>query len=235
MGSVSLLCYSTCLLIFRAMHCLAYLVLLCILVTNTAKKASDKPDWAKKNIIDYTDADLERLLDQWDEDEEPIPADELPYGHPDRPQAAVDWSKVDMNNEGDVMKATKKWKTVMMFVRVNQFRNREETEEITALWEMGLFNNHVDAERTLMEDHTVMFLFRDGEAAWEAKEYLVNEERVEEVQLEGRHTKADLLRIKKTPIRIKKRKIRKKRRRKRVKRQKGRAIVVFKLYDKKTG
>jgi hypothetical protein len=42
-----------------------------------------------------------------------------------------------------MMKATKKGKTVMMFVRVNQFVDREETEEITALWQTGLYNNHV--------------------------------------------------------------------------------------------
>lgn len=32
----------------------------------TAKKAADKPDWAKKDIRDYSDADMERLLDQWE-------------------------------------------------------------------------------------------------------------------------------------------------------------------------
>lgn len=34
----------------------------------SAKKASkdDKPAWAKKDIRDYNDADLERLLDQWE-------------------------------------------------------------------------------------------------------------------------------------------------------------------------
>ena len=32
------------------------------------KKSSDenKPEWAKKDIRDYSDADLERLLDQWE-------------------------------------------------------------------------------------------------------------------------------------------------------------------------
>merc|ERR1712130_782229 len=50
-----------------------------------AKKSPDgeKRDWAKKDIRDYSDADLERLLDQWDEDEEPTPPDELPDGHPE--------------------------------------------------------------------------------------------------------------------------------------------------------
>lgn len=32
-----------------------------------AKKVSDdeKPAWAKKKLTDYSDADMERLLDQW--------------------------------------------------------------------------------------------------------------------------------------------------------------------------
>ena len=30
------------------------------------KDSGDKPAWAKKDIRDYNDADLERLLDQWD-------------------------------------------------------------------------------------------------------------------------------------------------------------------------
>lgn len=29
-------------------------------------KQNAKPDWAKKDIRDYTDADMERLLDQWE-------------------------------------------------------------------------------------------------------------------------------------------------------------------------
>jgi len=168
------------------MHPLAYVLCLSLLVLTNAKKASEdvKPDWAKKNVRDYTDADLQRLLDQWDEDEEPIPVDELPDGHPDKPRPQLDLSKVDMTNPGEVMKATKKGMTVMMFVKINHFKSAEETEEITGLWETGLYNNHVQAERTRMEDDTVMFLFRDGANAWEAKDYLVEQERVEEVQLE---------------------------------------------------
>ncbi len=32
-------------------------------------------------------------MEQWEEDEEPIPPDELPEGHPDRPQPPIDFSK----------------------------------------------------------------------------------------------------------------------------------------------
>lgn len=39
-----------------------------ILLVNAGKKSKseEKPAWAKKDIRDYNDADLERLLDQWD-------------------------------------------------------------------------------------------------------------------------------------------------------------------------
>lgn len=44
-------------------------VLLLIVVCGAmvvAKKANEKPSWAKKDIRDYSDADMERLLDQWE-------------------------------------------------------------------------------------------------------------------------------------------------------------------------
>ena len=162
-----------------------YQVLLCSLVLiSNGKKAKEKPEWAKKDIKDFSDADLERLLDQWDEDEEPIPPDELPEGHPDRPVAPVDFSKLDMNNPEEVMKATKKGKTVMLFAKINNFVSREETEEVSSLWQTGLFNAHIQGERFQIEDNRVMFSFKDGSYAWEAKDFLLEQERIEDVQLE---------------------------------------------------
>merc|ERR1712096_43532 len=157
-----------------------------LLGLNYAKKSKDgeKPNWAKKNLQDYSDADLERLLDQWDEDEEPIPPDELPDGHPDKPQPQIDLSKLDMGKPEELMQATKKGKTVMMFAKIHNFVSREETEEVTSIWQTGLYNNHIQAERFLIEDDRVMFMFRDGGYAWEAKDFLVEQERCEEVQLE---------------------------------------------------
>merc|ERR1739838_528194 len=110
---------------------------------NSAKKSKggEKPDWAKKSLQDYSDADLERLLDQWDEDEEPIPPDELPDGHPDKPQPQVDLSKLDMSKPEELMQATKKGKTVMMFAKIHDFVSREETEEVTSIWQTGLYKN----------------------------------------------------------------------------------------------
>ena len=64
------------------------------------------------------DADLERLYEQWEEDDEPLPLDELPEHDPRRPEPQIDFSKLDMSNPDSVMKATKKGKTLMMFVKV---------------------------------------------------------------------------------------------------------------------
>ena len=37
----------------------------------------------------FSDADLERLYEQWEEEEEPLPIDELPEWDPRRPQPQV--------------------------------------------------------------------------------------------------------------------------------------------------
>lgn len=48
-------------------HILVYILFICILITLGKKyKDEEKPDWAKKDIRDFTDADMERLLDQWE-------------------------------------------------------------------------------------------------------------------------------------------------------------------------
>lgn len=44
----------------------------------TSAKENEKPEWAKKDIRDFSDADMERLFDQWEEADEPLEPDELP-------------------------------------------------------------------------------------------------------------------------------------------------------------
>lgn len=48
-----------------------FYIIISILViskTATSKKydKKEKPEWAKKDIRDFTDADMERLLEQWE-------------------------------------------------------------------------------------------------------------------------------------------------------------------------
>lgn len=52
-------------------------IFLIILSFSVCKKhtGEEKPAWAKKDIRDYTDADLERLLDQWEVSDDKVVRD----------------------------------------------------------------------------------------------------------------------------------------------------------------
>ncbi|KAJ1527401.1 hypothetical protein ONE63_007383 [Megalurothrips usitatus] len=164
---------------------LIYLVAF-IFVFSWGKKADPekKPEWAKKDIRDYSDADMERLLDQWEEDEDPLPPDELPEHL--RPQPKLDLNGVDMNDPEQLLKISKKGKTLMMFVHVAEGTPRHETEEITKLWQTGLWNSHIQAERYLIGDDRAIFLFKDGAQAWDAKNFLVEQEKCSQVMIESK-------------------------------------------------
>lgn len=166
-------------------------VVILLLIASTLRSVSlkrfetdEKPEWAKKDIRDYTDADMERLLDQWEEDEEPLEEDELPEHLRPRPQ--IDISKLNPNNPEDILQATKKGQTLMVFVSVSANPTRDETEELTKLWQTSLWNNHIQAERYLVDDNRAIFLFKDGSQAWAAKEYLTDQERCESVTIESK-------------------------------------------------
>merc|ERR1712004_493061 len=138
-----------------------------------------KEDWTgrQKDVKDMSDADLHKLLEEWDKGEEPIPPDELSDGHPDKPRPPLDISKIKNPSDPDeIMKISKKGQTVMLFVKVSDFNgDRDEVAEISSLWQTGLMNNHVTSERFQIEDDRVMFLFHDGADAWEAKDFFVEQ------------------------------------------------------------
>ncbi|XP_055612799.1 LDLR chaperone boca [Uranotaenia lowii] len=159
----------------------------CFLAEAKKFKGDDKPAWAKKDIRDYSDADMERLLDQWEEDEDPLEPDELPEHL--RPAEPLDMSQLDMSNPESILKASKKGKTLMSFVTVNGSPSRTETEEITKLWQTSLWNNHIQAERYLIDDNRAIFMFKEGSQAWEAKDFLVEQERCLQVTIENKDYK----------------------------------------------
>jgi len=50
-------------------YCIVFLICFCAVVLPLKAKKSDpsnKPEWANKDISDMTEADMERLLDQWE-------------------------------------------------------------------------------------------------------------------------------------------------------------------------
>ncbi|XP_026327497.1 LDLR chaperone boca [Hyposmocoma kahamanoa] len=162
-----------------------YFIVVLLIFSTFAKKYKDeeKPAWAKKDIRDYTEADLERLYDQWEEDEEPLPDDELPEYL--RKPPSLDLTKLDMSNPEEVMQATKKGQTVMMFVTVANKPSRARTEELTKIWQASLWSNHIQAERYLIDDDRAIFMFKDGSQAWTAKEFLLEQDELKDVQLES--------------------------------------------------
>ena len=36
---------------------------------------------------------------------------------------------------------------------------RQQTEEISSIWQTGLWNNHIQSERFMLEDDRVIFMF----------------------------------------------------------------------------
>ncbi|XP_040568584.1 LDLR chaperone boca [Lepeophtheirus salmonis] len=160
--------------------CVPFIILLNLC---EAKKPEDKPDWAKKDIRDFSDSDMERLLEQWEEEDEPLPPDELPEGDPRRPQPKIDFSKVSQDPES-ILQASKKGKSLMMFVRVNGSPTKQETQDLMGLWQSSLWNNHIQVEVFPLESDRAIFMFKDGAVAWEAKDFLVKEPRVQEVTIE---------------------------------------------------
>lgn len=170
---------------------LFFLAISVLVITNCSqlanckkKEGSEKPDWAKKDVRDFSDVDLERLYDQWEEDDEPLEPDELPEHL--RPSPHLDLSKLDMSDPESILKASKKGKTVMAFINIAGNPSRLETDKLTERYQASLRNNHVTLDRFVIGDDRVIFMFKDGALAWEAKEYLVEQERVKDVTIENK-------------------------------------------------
>lgn len=118
------------------------------------------------------------------EEDDPLEPDELPEHL--RPAPSIDMSKIDPSNPEALLQQTKKGRTVMMFVSVTENPTKEEAEEITKLWQTSLWNNHLQAERYMIDTNRAIFMFSDGSQAWKAKDFLVEQERCESVTLENK-------------------------------------------------
>ncbi|CAB3411297.1 unnamed protein product [Caenorhabditis bovis] len=160
------------------------IVLLLALVECSQKK--------KKDLTSYTDADLERLYEEWEEnDDDLLEEDELPE-HKRKPKPLdLDTMKAKAKNPEDLMMMSKKGQTLMIFVSLvdpSQPKRKDIrpfTEKWTALWQSQLYNNHIDVQVFVIDDNRVIFMFKDGSQAVEAKSFLLKQEYVSEVMIEG--------------------------------------------------
>lgn len=158
------------------------LTILSVSSANDSGKTKQK-SWRDKDIRDMTEADLENLLDQWEENEEPLPPDELPEHL--RPSPKIDLSQIDVSNPDNVLKMTKRGKGVMMFVDVDKDISTDQADIVMRIWQSSLQNNHIIAERYPIDPKRSVFLFREGSQAIDAKNYLLEQPELSHVTLEG--------------------------------------------------
>ncbi|XP_073466192.1 LRP chaperone MESD [Aquarana catesbeiana] len=159
-------------------------VCLCVLLVIgvTAAFAAEEKKRKKKDIRDYNDADMARLLEQWEKDDDIEEGDQPEHKRKPTP---VDFTKLDPSNPESILQMTKKGKTIMVFATVSGNPTEKETEEITSLWQGSLFNANYDLQRFPVGPNRVIFMLRDGGYAWEVKDFLVSQDRCADVTLEG--------------------------------------------------
>eukprot|EP00057_Strongylocentrotus_purpuratus_P012745 XP_011667219.1 PREDICTED: LDLR chaperone boca-like isoform X1 [Strongylocentrotus purpuratus] len=152
---------------------------------DASEEEEDGPSqkWKKKDIRDYNDADLERLFDQWEEDEEKDPDDLMEH---ERPAPKIDFSKMDPSNPESILQMSKKGKTLMMFVTVSEDPTKEEAETITQRWQDQLFNANYQIQRYMVDSNRAIFLTKDGATAWEMKNFLLEQDRCQEVTIDNK-------------------------------------------------
>ncbi|XP_049573479.1 LRP chaperone MESD isoform X3 [Syngnathus scovelli] len=160
--------------------CVALLFCTCLL-HSLAADSKDKPK-KKKDIRDYNDADMARLLEQWEKDDD-IEEGDLPEHR--RAPPPIDFSMVDQSKPEDLLKMSKKGRTLMVFATVSGEPTEKETEEITGLWQGSLFNANYDIQRFVVGSNRVIFMLRDGSLAWEVKDFLLTQEHCLDVTVEG--------------------------------------------------
>ncbi|XP_053173369.1 LRP chaperone MESD [Scomber japonicus] len=158
------------------------LLLLCVYLLSVLATDSKAKPKKKKDIRDYNDADMARLLEQWEEDDD-IEEGDLPEHK--RSPPPIDFGKVDPSKPEELLKMSKKGRTLMVFATVSGDPTEKETEEITGLWQGSLFNANFDIQRFVVGSNRVIFMLRDGSMAWEVKDFLVGQERCAEVTVEG--------------------------------------------------
>lgn len=59
----------------------------------------------------------------------------------------IDLNNLDASDPEGLLQATKKGRTLMTFVEVTGSPTKDETEDLTKLWQTSLWNNHIQAER----------------------------------------------------------------------------------------
>ncbi|KAI7693117.1 LRP chaperone MESD [Sarcoptes scabiei] len=117
------------------------LIITFVIIAIVVENVQSQKDWKQKDIRDYNEADMERLYEQWEKDEEPLDDDELPEYL--RKSPPIDMSKMDFSNPENVLRTSKK-------------------------------------------DDRAIFMFKDGSQAWDAKDFLITQDRCKDVTIDNK-------------------------------------------------
>lgn len=94
-------------------------------------------------------------------------------------------SKIDLKNLDSIKKINKKGQPLMMFITVSGEPTKQETEQITTLWQNSLFNANFEVTRYMLEHNKAIFMVNDGATAWDIKDFLVKQDRCLQVVIDN--------------------------------------------------
>lgn len=90
----------------------------------------------------------------------------------------------------DVIAASKRGLPVMMFVSIanpsGAAVTKQFSEKVSQFWQSSLFNNHIDVQVYPIEDSRILFMFKEGSQAFEARNFIIKQKECIEVTLEGK-------------------------------------------------
>lgn len=158
-----------------------------LVIANNERPSATKRKLPKDPLY-ITELDLENLYDEWEEsDDEPLPFDELPVHKREMMQPPSNNKIFDslVTDPQQLLKASKKGKTVMAFATVANNPTKEETDLLTQRWQVGLTNSHMKCERFVVSDDRAIFVFSDGSLAYEAKDYFLEQPELKDFAIDN--------------------------------------------------
>lgn len=89
-----------------------------------------------------------------------------------------------------MLKQAKKGQPLMMFVGIVDPSGKEPTNEYTEnlikLWQTSLYNNHIECQMFVVESNRVIMMIQEGSLAFDARDFLLKQEQVADITLEGK-------------------------------------------------
>lgn len=161
---------------------LASILISSLLLSVSCKKNDDKKK--KKSIVDMNDADVEKIFEEWEENDEPLPDDEKPPHL--RPKPKIDMNDIKGKDMDSIQMLNKKGQPLMIVVTVSGNPTQDETEKITSLWQSSLFNANLEVTRYVIDDKSAIFMVQDGSRSIEIKNFLVEQDRCLEVSVDSK-------------------------------------------------